>query len=390
MIEPTPRWLLAGLAWLPMAGCSDMPSEPGERTSISDTVVLAFSGDSAGFRAIGTRSGQTVGRALLDPENRLAIGGTAVDRDGGRLYGSLTVVGPDAFGELFAVELPSLDVAWRKRLDELETQLSREIEMRGGSPVSTSSGGGRLYLLARRGSRNPPGEFGIVTVDVNGPEALGYLGGFAGNNRKIASVRGENGRPQLLVVGGPRSAAAVRLMIYRDEGGLPVLRDSVFLFEPPPLDDDLSVRLGKVFSGRDGRHVYVRSSDSLFKVDARKKRIVGRAPRARRVPSVVAVLRDPVRLVFTDFGFFESPGSGELQIYDGDLVNLGTLDIGRGAMRGIAVGPRGDRVFVTSGTPERFGGFVREASVVVVDVRNDTVLRVLDVGGFGVGDVHVF
>lgn len=390
MIELRPRWLLAGLAWLPMAGCSDMPSEPRGQATISDTVVLAFSGDSAGFRAIGARTEQTVGRAVLDPENRLAISGTMADRFGGRLYASATVIGPDAFGELFAVQLSSLDVAWRKRLDELETQLPQDTEMQGGTPVSMSSGGDRVHLLARRGPRDPPGEFGIVTVDVDGPEVLGYLGGFAGDNRKTASVRGGNGHPQLLVVGGPRSAAAVRLMIYRDEGGLPVLRDSMFLFEPPPLDDDLSVRLGKVFSGRDGRHVYVRSADSLFKLDVREERIVRRAPRARRVPGGVAVLRDPVRLVFTDFGFFESPGSGELQIYDGDLADLGTLDIGRGAMRGIAVGPRGDRVFVTSGTPEQFGGFVLEASVAVVDVRNDTVLRVLDVGGFGVGDVHVF
>lgn len=365
-----------------LAACSD-PTGPFNVDR--DTLLVAFRAgfsDSARLELRGVQSGRRLGRRLFTGRSVP----TTADSESGVVY-ARHFDGTEGSDELLAMEMRSLDVLWRERIDRLEAQLAAGTEITLGSgSLFLAPDGRRLYMLARRGPDEEPGEFGVVVVDVNTQSPVGYLGGFKTRSRKSATLRTLDGEPQLLVVGGPRSEDAVRLMIYRDEGeGRPVLRDSVFLFEPPPLERAV-VRLDMVISGRDGRHVYVRSADSIFKVDVREGRIVERGTRVRFVLSAATVVRDPVRLVFTDAGSFDFPGSGALQLYDGDLNDLGTIEGLPGAQRGITVGPREERVFVTSGMAA--GNFTQVAQLTVVNVRERRVVRVHDIDGFAVSDVH--
>lgn len=376
---------------LVMAGCSGDPSGPAPGPSSRDTVVLAFSGDTTDVQLLGGESGWLIRRRVL--------GGFAPGTPPRGAFSEMAVVERTLVGalspdpeideeiddeELIVLRLPSLAVERREWLSDIEDRIGVTVQLLDFEHASRT--GERIYLQARRGPENR----GVAAIDGRWRWEA-FLGGFVGVRRRVRRTGvvevARPAGPRLVVVGGARSERAARLMIYGFSDL--ELRDSVFVAAP------LNRSFGFIFQGlvpaRDGRHVYALTADSLLKVDVRAAEVVARTRRARSnldgPPMVVTT--DPPRIFVGDRGSFDFPGSGELQVYDGDdLSPLETVDV-VSSMNDIAVNRKGDRLFVAAGT-DFLCGFCQQGSLSVVDGDAMTRIRKFDFERIGPQEVVAF
>lgn len=239
------------------------------------------------------------------------------------------------------------------------------------------------------GDFSTPDEVGVLVLDRESLYPLRFLEGWL--HTVGITFAGKKGDMGFLVAAGARGNEVSRAVVY-DLEDLTV-RDSfpggtTFI-------GDHDVR-----SARDGRHFYFVTADSLFKIDAREGKIVNKRRRVRPiVPGDVAVTTDPERIFLTDSGGGDFPGTGDIQVYDGELNDLGTVSLrsdkveggfpgGTPAMAGIAVNEEGNRLYVASGV--RSFNFSQTAAVFVVDVENLSHVATQAIGDFRTEAIHAF
>lgn len=390
-----------------LTGCSG-PTEPTEVEPDRETVAVPVLADTLGVRLYDAETGELVGVAIIETKDEPIVEGerfswvmgVAMDRARGEVlvaaHGGRG--GPPA--TLFAVGVPEMELAWQERYGAIQARLEEDLfietDVASGPKLVTDR-----WLLMAGFRRLGEGEFerGVLALEQPGRSPRAFLGGFRFVAPRVGLVGGRSaGEEGLLVVGGPRSGEALRLMIYG--AGTLELRDSVLVNEPLLPDVNLH-RLRELVDVGDGRHVIARTADSLFRVDVRAAEIVARVPRARRLTRGQGVVAgDPPRLFLSDRGVPGFPGSGELQVYDAvSLADRGRVDMSSEAIdtytntspaRGMDVGRDGERLYVLAGTASgTFGAFFAEASISVVDPGAMTLVDTHPIGGFGARAVYV-
>lgn len=403
-LSPLPR-LLALCTLISWTGCTAGITDLNDQRPPRDTVVLGF-GDSTRIISLSGADGRFLDRRVVEPSGEVTsgndvedgIGGSAVDRADRVLI--TAVFGTRPTRELAAYCFPGFEVRWQEPIPDIAARLSTANHLEiSGSRIELGPGGQRIVMNAAIANGPELEDFGVVVLERNRRQPVGFIGGFAAGdiptNFDIVEEPGES--DDLLVLGGVRKDGVARTMIY----GLKdlSLRDSVSKGPVLGLGDDLR-------SARDGRHFFFLTGDSIFKADARRAEIVLRRSRARAgVISEIGVTTNPVRLFLSDWGTATQAGSGELQVYDGNLNDLGTVNlrfplIGQDgvvvvrtpAMRGgIAVNEEEDRLFVASGTSSiGLGGFTQPGAVSVVDVESLARVATHRVGGYSLNIIHAF
>ncbi len=401
--------LIATAAVLALATCDDPvvpdddPFEDLPEVTFDDGTLLGvFQGDSLALRLYEGSTGRLLDEIVVGSEAESGqeafrfISGVEVDRTRGEAVFTARSSRGTPPRSLFSADLSRTEIRWGEPLHEIEARSGGEI---GLATTDVPLSGGRRWIFLK-GHRTLEGEAevdrGVAVLGRRSRSIEAYLGGFRSTPPRMVRIGSPGAEDGLLVVGGPRGPEAIRLLVY-DAGTLAV-RDSV-----PVAEGDVdAVRLRRMISAGDGRHVFAVTHDSIFRVDAREGAVAARAriahPYTRgTVPPPVVAGRDPHRFYLADPGGADFPGAGQLQVYDGrTLADLGTVDLrsddvptlnGAPVARGVAVDDAGGRLYVAAGTGKFWFGFTAENTLSVVDVHAGALVETHDLDAWDVQDL---
>jgi len=300
--------------------------------------------------------------------------------------------------DLIALDTRSFDIRWRERRisDGVRRFLKDGIEIYGVGATGVSPDGSRLFVSgAYLGLAEAGVPSGIAVLDAGNRARAGFVDSlFVIDNGLFALPPGP------VAAGGAMVAVGRRLQRAK-----PFL-DWLFVIDPltlrivdsaavaPPVTGCCSIDFA--IPAKDGRHVYVSGSSTLYKFDLLTHQIVATA---RPTNGFLTLSPDGQTLYVTDYGIqVELPGSGRISVYSGDLEPQGYIDISESAaVNGAppttwhaAVSRDGSRLYVTSGTSHIAGNFGEQpARLLIVDVVKRQLIKAVPLGDWSPADLFV-
>lgn len=348
----------------------------------SDLLVVStvMRSDSAPLAVIEPGSGRITGH--IGPLPRLTNRG-ALSPDHSTLYMFAELDNPTS--ELVAIDSRSLQIEWRMRIATLEQQAlgdSLPIAI-GGDIMSVTPDGKRLLLNATEENAAGFAIFDLSARIVTGFDPLVSI-------VDLASLAPSTDLPNgAVLVAGVRQVgpALYTGMFYVLDGATLAVRDSVTV--TPPTDDP-AAGMQQVLPSADGQFAYI-VGPQQFRYDLTSRRLTDSTP----TPSYgwLSMSGDGNTLYRSDFGTFDSPGSGNIFVYDADLVPRAPIDISQIAPSpdapeqpvvndNAATSPDGKLLYVAVGTPEAGGYGVYEPSrLLVIDRTTYALVRSISLAG---------
>lgn len=363
--------LLALLCLLAISACQDA-NAPGRR----GRRVLIGGVEGPALPVVSPDEGSVITRLGPLPRVKNPWG---VSSDTAELF----FVASDSVLELVGIDLRRLKVSTREPVTAIERRSSIGLVRVGGNAVAITPDG---HILLGGGMGVDASLEGIVVLDRETHSPIAFLGPL----RVI---------PWGLVPLPPGSAApagAILAVGTRDRSQ----PNYVFMIDPETLALRDSFTLSKgalrqALPAPDAQHVFVMTSDSIFKYDLVGHEVAART--ARLGSGHLAISPDGSRLYLPDRGDGRDfLGSGLLYVYDANLQELSPVDTraasgGRPEMQAAAVSADGHYVYISAGTGSRgplFGP--QSGQLLVVDAFAGQVLKVIPLDDWRPWEVLVF
>lgn len=286
---------------------------------------------------------------------------------------------------LFAFDLRSLHLMWRRDLAEIATRSSIDgLTVIGNYAVAVSGDGTRLILNGER-----DGVPGLVSLSLDSLEPVAFYGPFVtppdGTALVVPSPRLPTGA--IAVVGTRQTSERPTkgMLLVLTPNLVPV--DSVILV---PASDDRWGGMHQVATSADGQAAYVSTADSILQYSIPERTITARIAPPTQGWLNVDSERD--RIYLTDPGDGrDTPGSGLVLVFDLRLAARAPVDLRTEGMNGVLpVTHRAvpavdtDLLYVTSGTASRgplYGP--QPARVFVVDPSSGVLRQVVALDDWG-------
>lgn len=381
------RICLVGLVGGTVPACHDASTAPGTG---SDT-VLVTGGEAHHLTVVAPGTGQLVGSVGPLPQFQDMF---ARSPDSATLY--LTAF--DSAGRvLLAVDTHSQGIVWRESLSDPVRFQGTSVAGDYGLAVSPDEQ--RLFVASARRAAPADTSPGIAVLDAASRDLIGFIGPLWVQPGGLATM-----------LPGPALTRGAILVVGRRQREEQPSQDWLFVFDPQTLTvvDSAAIAqphagsgptLAGVFPARDGRTVYVTSVDSLYHFDLVTKEILARTP----LPGLsgdIAFSPDGRTMYVTDGGdLFDTPGSGQIAVFDADLNPQPPIDLRTSAavngqppsMQGAAVSSDGRMLYVAAGTPSRgplYGP--QPARLLVVDCRTRRLLRAIPLNDWAPAGIYVY
>jgi len=328
--------------------------------------------------AVSVSRGKVVGRIGPIPEYKDKY---AVGPDSSRLYVS-------SFDQNWPYSLSGVDT---RSLRVVVQQTASAIGARskvgavlpmGSVGLAVSPDGTKLVMTGLRGDSSTWFDDSaqvVVFVDVASLTPVGVFGPFKG---------------AIVALPGSRDSASQRVMLVGVRPGVTTPTYSPILILGGPrltLVDSLQpgVPVGQVVATQDGRALFLTSNAMIYRFDLATRQLVDSVPLPSPDLGNLCVAPDGQRLYLTDFGdYWDFPGSGKVQVYDGTLHQLAPIDLGSGellppGLNDCAVSRDGRFLLVSSGTPSRgplYGP--QPGRLFVVDRATGNLVRTVEIGSY--------
>lgn len=353
---------------------------PGRATDLVVVATLPQT-DSGSLAVIDPQLGKVT--AHIGPLPRL-VGGGPTSADRATLYLSAALDDPTI--EIVAVDTKSLRIQWRMRLTAFDQQaVSDSLHLTIGSTMALTPDGKRLLL----GATTPNGG-GVAVVSLDNRQVTGFIP-FVPVGR-LASVAPNTALPNgaIIVTSLVRQFDPERYtgMLYVLDGATLAIRDSLAVTQA---SDDFTADILQVVAAPDGEHVYVVGIQQQFRYDLASHQITDSVA----TPSfgTLSIAPDGKTLYRSDFGDFDSPGSGKIYVYDADLTPRAPIELSQIAPSPTAKGQPvvsdnavassdGRLLYVAAGTPAA-GGYVayEPARLLVLDLQTNALVRTIPLSG---------
>lgn len=358
-------WIGIALAFL--TACGGSPTGDDGRPSLLPEPVLAVAGGQDAEVMTVDETGEVVDRLSMP---RLSSG-LGVCGDGGPLM--MMLGGGEEGLELAAVTADPLRLAWREPVSAVEARSEvGDLSLERG-PAAVCPTDGQLFVAALL--TGSPGTEGVAVVDLGTRTPVGFVGRFptvdAVGDVTAVSAAGR----RLVVVGGVDGPRWKRrdVLLTVDPSSLSVL-DSLFL---GPERNSGGSLVREIVPDPAGGRIFVQREDSVLAVsvsgDGGLARVVAAPlPHGR---GEIAVGAGGRRVYLPDRGdFFDRPGTGRLEVFDGGLRRLAPFDLRDVEMPGqrnprlvgVESGPRGELLYVIAGTPRDGPLFPPQPGTIIV------------------------
>jgi len=292
----------------------------------------------------------------------------------------------DPSKELIAIDTRSLTIPWRVLITQLDQQAqSDSIRVAiGGDIMAVTPDGTRLLLDATEEAGD-----GFVVVDLHTHAVTAF-------DPLVQIIDLGTAAPSNVLPNGAILVAGVRQigptlytgLFYVLDGATLAVRDSVTV---TPATDDPTGGMQQVLASPDGQHAYVVGFQQ-FRYDLASQRMTDSVT----TPSFgwLSTSPDGNTLYRSDFGSFDTPGTGMLFVYGSNLAPRTPINVSQIAPSPSAEGQPvvtgnvmssidGKLLYVAAGTPRLGGSGVFEpARLLVLDSQTDALVKSVSVRGF--------
>ncbi len=384
--------ILTGLAVLTLGlGCGRGPTA-ADSERVATVVTTVEQSNAVLFLAVP--SGQVIKRVDLQAR----VEGAAISTDGRTLF--LGTVGPGFQRDLLLLEVPSGREMRRIPL----SSMGSPINIVDSAGVMTAEVIGATEQRDRIGlwRARKNGIFGAVLFDVSTGRPLSFAGPLNVAAGGIVTLTANSRYPDGAVAviagrenagGGPRTNASIYIL---NRHTFEII-DSLTTLNVPEL---LNQNLWRIIPTRSGTVLYILTNTQIVKYDLTTSSVVGTARNPAQ--GSIVLTPDETRLIVTDGGTWpDFPGSGLLYVFDQSLHPISQIDVstpigGRpnsptATRTGLAVSSlNGDTLYVRAGS-DAIGPLypVQPARLLVVDLRNATLVRAIELTGDGLGQLFL-
>ncbi len=253
---------------------------------------------------------------------------------------------------------------------------------------AVSPDGRYLLLSGVRGdstSWGVPSAQALVMVDIATGAPVGSFGPIELSQEGIVPVPGGDSLSQRVLLIGDRPGATAAGWVYLLSGPRLTLVDSALV----------GTKLYHAAAAEGAGAVYLGSLSSIYRLDLSTMQVVDSTYRLGGWGRI-CVSPDAQRVYVTDFGGFDYPGGGMIQVLDANLNSLASIDVGSAnafppTLNACAVSRDGRYLLVSSGTSENLVNYPHQPGrLFMLERLSGKVARTVDIGDWESREVFAY